>query len=123
MNGTIMMIWTNIKNYFLGKNKMSEKEKVKTIKERKKLPRVKYRITNPDAINKNNFTNKEETVLRMRLGISPYVRSHTLDEISYAIGESGERARTYERSALRKLRSSRALQESAGFSESGDFRQ
>lgn len=50
------------------------------------------------------LTEREALVLRMRFGLSPFIESHTLDEIGSEVGVTRERVRQIERKALEKLR-------------------
>jgi len=54
-----------------------------------------------DALN-----GREERILRMRLGLSPYFRPHTLEEVGQEFGVTRERIRQLEALALKKLRTS-----------------
>jgi RNA polymerase primary sigma factor len=53
---------------------------------------------------KNNLTDREQDVIRMRFGIAPYVQEYTLDEIAQKYGNTRERIRQIEAKALRKLK-------------------
>lgn len=50
------------------------------------------------------LTPREEKVLRMRFGLDPYIKSHTLEETGKQMGNHRERIRQIEAKALRKLR-------------------
>lgn len=55
----------------------------------------------------NSLSSKEQKVIRMRYGISPYDKMHTLQEIKDEIGVSREGARHIENRVLKKLRDSK----------------
>lgn len=65
--------------------------------------KVNYKIEPIEAI--YQLAPKEIKTLKMRLGIDPYTKQHTLKEISEELGYPfSERARQIEARALRKLR-------------------
>ncbi|MDR3329831.1 MAG: sigma-70 family RNA polymerase sigma factor [Mycoplasmataceae bacterium] len=57
-----------------------------------------------DSFLKKNLTDREQDVIRMRFGISPYIQEYTLDEIAQKYGNTRERVRQIEAKALRKLK-------------------
>ncbi|MDR0674853.1 MAG: sigma-70 family RNA polymerase sigma factor [Mycoplasmataceae bacterium] len=59
---------------------------------------------NFDEFLKKNLTDREQDVIRMRFGITPYIQEYTLDEIAQKYGNTRERVRQIEAKALRKLK-------------------
>lgn len=51
----------------------------------------------------DNYRPRQGVLLRMRFGIDPFSREHTLAEIGSAFGRSRERIRQHEAKALRNL--------------------
>lgn len=57
-----------------------------------------------DILNQDMFNDKEKDTVRMRFGLDPYNKSHTLEEIAKKYNTTKERIRQIEGKALRKIR-------------------
>lgn len=57
-----------------------------------------------DILNQDMFNDKEKDTVRMRFGLDPYNKPHTLEEIAKKYNTTKERIRQIEGKALRKIR-------------------
>lgn len=57
-----------------------------------------------DILNQDMFNDKEKDTIRMRFGLDPYNKPHTLEEIAKKYNTTKERIRQIEGKALRKIR-------------------
>jgi RNA polymerase primary sigma factor len=57
-----------------------------------------------DQFLSKNLTGKEQDVIRMRFGITPYAHEYSLDEIAQKYGITRERVRQIESKSLRRLK-------------------